>query len=70
MNDHPFSPRSSVHVDPDVLRSKLEDLEVPGFEVAFEPHEADAVGAFREDALSYEEAMEATIDVDWEVEDV
>ncbi|ETX01013.1 MAG: hypothetical protein ETSY1_09185 [Candidatus Entotheonella factor] len=60
-------------VDPDVLRAKLADMECPGFEVTFDPHEADALGAFREEALSEEDAGESAIDRDWrdrEVDDV
>ena len=70
MNPHPTSRPSGENVDQDVLTSKLEDLEIPGFEVAFDPHEADELGAFREEALTVEAAMEATIDLDWEVHDV
>lgn len=55
-------------IDADVLRAKLEDMETPGFEVAFDPDEADALGAFREDALTYDEAIEAAWDRDGEVE--
>jgi hypothetical protein len=70
MNDFSVSPSLDAPVDPDVLRSKLVDLEVLGFEVAFDPHEADVLGAFREDALSDQDAMDAISDRDWEVEDV
>jgi hypothetical protein len=41
---------------------KLRDLEVPGAEVELEPEEAEALGAFWEDALTEEEALESSVD--------
>ena len=41
---------------------KLRDLDVPGAEVELEPEEAEALGAFREDALTEEEALESSVD--------
>lgn len=35
---------------------------VPGFEVEFDPEEADLAGAFRETALSEEDALDAIYD--------
>lgn len=35
---------------------------VPGLAVEFEPDEADRMGAFEEDAMSLEDAMEASSD--------
>jgi hypothetical protein len=43
---------------------KLRDLEVPGAEVELEPEEAEALGAFWEDALTEEEALESSVDRD------
>ena len=40
------------------LREKMRDAEVPGFRAEFSPDEADAVGAFVEDALSEHAAAE------------
>jgi hypothetical protein len=48
----------------DVLRGKLADAwEVPGFEAEFDPEEAELAGAFVEDALSYEDALESSADL-------
>jgi len=35
---------------------------VPGISIEFEPDEADELGAFEEDAMSLEDAMEASTD--------
>lgn len=42
---------------------KLADLSIPGFEVEFDPDEAERAGAFVEDALSEEDARESAIDL-------
>lgn len=44
------------------LREKLADAEIPGFQVEFDPFEAELAGAFVEDALSEEDAIESAID--------
>lgn len=49
--------------DPEVLRLKLIDAMTPGFAVEFDPHEAEAVGAFSEDALSEDEAVDSCADL-------
>ena len=36
--------------------------DVPGHEVEFDPDEAELCGAFREDALDEEDAIEAALD--------
>lgn len=47
----------------DVLRAKLQDVDgTPGFVAELEPDEADALGAFREHALSDDEATESASD--------
>ena len=38
--------------------------EVPGFDVEFEPEEAELDGAFQETALSEEDALDAIYDAD------
>lgn len=48
--------------DHDVLKLKLADAMTPGFQVEFDPDEADAAGAFREDALSEEDAADSWTD--------
>jgi protein traD len=48
------------------LRESVEEkcalLSVPGLEVEFDPEEAELCGVFEEDALSAEEALEASQD--------
>lgn len=43
-------------------RGKLTDAMTPGFQAEFDPAEADAAGAFQEDALSEADAMASTHD--------
>lgn len=52
----------SLHY-PDPVREKLADAELPGFKAEFDPAEAEAAGAFREDALSEGDALESAHDV-------
>jgi hypothetical protein len=46
-----------------VIREKLIDAMTPGFQAEFDPDEADQAGAFIEDALSEEDAMESDVDL-------
>ena len=46
----------------EALDIKCAELDVPGHKVEFDPDEADACGAFSEDALGREDAMEAALD--------
>ena len=46
----------------EVLDAKCAELDVPGHEVEFDPDEAELCGAFREDALDEEDAIEAALD--------
>ena len=46
----------------EALREKLADMETPGFEVEFDPEEAELAGAFVEDALSEQDALESSPD--------
>ncbi|CAM3141520.1 hypothetical protein LEAN103870_17985 [Legionella anisa] len=46
----------------DVISEKFEDLVIPGFLVEVIPVEADIMGAFFEDGLNEEDAMEAMYD--------
>lgn len=46
----------------DVIAEKFEDLVIPGFLLEVSPIEADIMGAFVEDALNEEDAMEAIYD--------
>ena len=46
-----------------VVDEKLSDMDTPGFEVEFDPEEAEYAGAFLEDALSEEDAKESATDL-------
>ncbi len=46
-----------------VYSQNLDDLEIPGVMVELDPDEAEAIGAFREDALSEKDAWEANSDI-------
>ena len=46
----------------EVIGQKLRDAETPGYEVAFDPDEAEKL-AFREDALSDQDARESVEDL-------
>lgn len=45
----------------DKLNKKLTDPLVPGKQVEFDPEEAEQAGAFVEDAISEEDALESDI---------
>ncbi|WP_322075500.1 conjugal transfer protein TraD [Burkholderia cenocepacia] len=46
----------------DALREKMIDAQTPGFQAEFDPDEAARVGAFQEDALGEDDALETAID--------
>ncbi len=46
----------------DIVNEKLEDSDTPGMVVEMDPDEADQAGAFFENALSLDEALEAALD--------
>lgn len=46
----------------DVISEKFEDLAIPGFIAEVSPVEADIMGAFFEDALHEQDALEAMYD--------
>jgi hypothetical protein len=46
----------------EIIDQKLRDAKTPGYEVAFHPDEADRL-AFREDALSDQDARESVEDL-------
>lgn len=48
----------------EVVSEKLIDALIPGYQVEFDPDEAELSGAFVEDALTEEEARESVIDQD------
>lgn len=45
-----------------VIQEKLLDAGIPGFQTEFDPLEAERLGAFTEDALSEQDALDSTID--------
>jgi len=53
----------------EIIQEKLLDAEIPGFQAEFDPLEAERLGAFTEDALSEQDALDSTIDQIAEVED-
>ena len=46
-----------------VLHEKLADAMTPGYQAEFDPEEAEQAGAFIEDALSEQDALESDIDL-------
>jgi hypothetical protein len=53
-----------VDSDSSTLIEKLSDAETtPGFEAEFDPEEADKAGAFEEDAISEQDALESSADL-------
>ncbi|SOD22292.1 conjugal transfer protein TraD [Nitrosomonas ureae] len=65
----PIDTETNNHDIQDVITDKLLDAEIPGFQAEFDPIEAQILGAFKEEALSEEDALESTIDHTAEVED-
>ena len=53
----------------EIIQEKLLDAEIPGFQAEFDPLEAERLGAFTEDTLSEQDALESSIDHTAEVED-
>lgn len=47
----------------EVVREKLTDAMIPGYQAEFDPEEAERVGAFVEDALSEQDAAESGADL-------
>jgi hypothetical protein len=45
------------------ILEKLDDSLIPGFQAAFDPDEAEQAGAFLEDALSEQDALESGMDL-------
>ena len=52
----------------EIIQEKLLDAEIPGFQAEFDPLEAERLGAFIEEALSEQDALDSTIDHVAEVE--
>lgn len=49
--------------DREIVREKMLDAMTPGFQAEFDPDEADLAGAFVEDALSEQDAIEGSEDL-------
>ena len=45
------------------MREKLTDALIPGYQAEFDPDEAEKVGAFHEDALSEQDALDSDVDL-------
>ena len=50
-------------IEGSLVIEKLDDALTPGFSAEFDPEEAESAGAFSEDALSEEDAIESNIDL-------
>ena len=69
MNRPPIDAETDNPDITEIIQEKLLDAEIPGFQAEFDPLEAERLGAFTEDALSEQDALESTIDHAAEVED-
>ena len=56
-----FAP--TKHVDAEALGEKLADAQTPGFQAEFDPEEAEQLGAFKEDALTEQDALDSDMDL-------
>ena len=55
---HMNEPENSELTVEEIIEQKLRDAETPGYEVEFDPDEAERI-AFREDALSDDDARQS-----------
>ena len=46
----------------EIVNEKLDDAQTPGANVEFDPEEADLAGAFEEDSMTEQDALESNID--------
>ncbi|HMY91380.1 MAG TPA: conjugal transfer protein TraD [Nitrosomonas sp.] len=69
MNRPPIDAETNNPDIAEIIQEKLLDAEIPGFQAEFDPLEAQMLGAFKEDALSEQDALDSTIDHTAEVED-
>ena len=56
------NPQAKGDSQESVLREKLADALIPGYQAEFDPDEAEWVGAFQEDALSEQDALDSVAD--------
>ena len=69
MNRPPINVETDNPDITEIIQEKLLDAEIPGFQAEFDPLEAERLGAFTEDALSEQDALDSTIDQTAEVDD-
>jgi hypothetical protein len=50
-------------IDSDIALEKLADADNPGFIVEVDPNEAERLGAFMEDALTEQDALDGSVDL-------
>jgi hypothetical protein len=58
-----LAPRDDLASASAILRDKLADALIPGYQVEFDPEDAEQAGAFVEDALSEQDAMDSDVDL-------
>ena len=68
MNRPPIDAETDNPYITEIIQQKLLDAEIPGFQAEFDPLEAERLGAFKEDALSEEDALDSAIHQIAEVE--
>ncbi len=56
------TPEIDMTLSPDVLAQKLRDADSCGFQAECTPEEAEAMGAFAEDALDLDEAIDGAVE--------
>ncbi len=56
------TPEIDITLSPDVLAEKLLDADSCGFQAECTPEEAEAMGAFTEDALELDEAIDGAVE--------
>jgi hypothetical protein len=61
-NPYTDTPDESVELS-ELVHEKLIDAQAPGFQAQFEADEAELAGAFFEDALTEDDALESAVDV-------
>lgn len=49
--------------DNELISDKLRDAMTPGYQAEFSPSEADMAGAFKEDALGEDDALDSCIEL-------
>ncbi|WP_045226947.1 hypothetical protein [Methyloterricola oryzae] len=58
----PLLPENGVP-DGEAIAEKLSDAAIPGYAAEFDPDEAESAGAFVEDALTEDDAIESATDL-------